>query len=57
MNEDAIIDVVKAVTNIFTEANCTIIDQLTILQAIKLTLDTSIIQQVLNERSQPSYIR
>tara|TARA_R110002167_G_scaffold108767_1_gene277625 strand:+ start:162 stop:335 length:174 start_codon:yes stop_codon:yes gene_type:complete len=57
MNEDAMIDIVKAITNIFKETNTTILDQLTIISAVKLTLDTHLLQQVIAERSNPSYIQ
>ena len=57
MNEDAIMAAVKAITNIFKETNTSIIDQLTIISAVKLTVDTHLLHQMLDERSNPSYIQ
>ena len=57
MNEDALIEIVKSITNIFKESNTTILDQITIISAVKLTLDTHLLQQVLAERSNPTYIQ
>ena len=57
MNEESMIEIVKAITNIFKESNSSILDQITIISAVKLTLDTHLLQQVLAERSNPSYIQ
>jgi|TARA_R110000765_G_scaffold327524_1_gene418658 hypothetical protein len=59
MKEEDLIEIVKAINMIFKESNSTIMEQLTIISAVKLSLDTSIFQQIINDKSNHAgdYIR